>query len=237
MAAASTRRPGYRRRRPIPAIIVLAILVVMSGFLWTRVFETSQDIEAATRCNLPGPPPAEPAANQTDGAEPEPAPVPLGEMLPRTALDQTSPIPPQDVPVRVYNSNGESRQATLVSEELATLGFGSGGEPGNDPTYTNYDLTCHGQIRYGAAGTGGARTLSLLVPCAQLVRDEREDATVDLALGSRFDDIKASSEAKQVLQELKNWVPQRDQQDGPKDEVSKPPIKQDLLTAARDVHC
>ncbi len=236
MAAARTRRPGYRRRRPIPAIIVLAILIVLSGFLWTRVFETSDDIEAATRCNQPASQPVADQASQ-NGGEPQSEQLPLGTMQPRTALDDTSPIPPQDVPVRVFNANGERMQAALVGQELGNLGFASGGEAGNDPIYTEYDLNCHGQIRYGGAGVSAARTLSLMVPCAQLVRDDREDATVDLALGTRFDDIRASSEAMQVLQELKNWVPQRDQQDGAQNEVSKPPIKTELLTDARDVHC
>ncbi len=82
-----------------------------------------------------------------------------------------------------------------------------------------------------------ARTLSLIAPCAQLVRDEREDAGLDLALGSRFDDIKTTQEAKQILQQLQNWVPQRDQQDGAQQEVTPPQISEDLLTKARDVHC
>ena len=82
-----------------------------------------------------------------------------------------------------------------------------------------------------------ARTLSLIAPCAQLVRDEREDASVDFALGSRFDDIKATPEAKQILQQLENWVPQRDQQGSANQEVTPPQISKDLLAKARDVHC
>lgn len=232
MFAASSRRPGYRSRRPVPALIFLAVLVVLSGFFWTRVFETSQDMEAATRCNMPSLPtaPAQPV-----GA-PTPPAVPLGAMLPRTGLDNASPLPPQDVQVQVFNANGERRQATLVSEQLTTLGFSIKGEGANDPIYANYDLNCHGQIRFGGAGAGAARTLSLIAPCAQLVRDERQDATVDLALGSRFDEIKTSSEAKQLLQQLKNWVPKRDQ-GGAQQEVVTPPVSADAISEARDVHC
>lgn len=209
---------------------MLAVLVVLSGFVWTRVFESSEDIEAATTCNLPG--------AQTAPPEPgKPVQAAAGTMLPRDALNQTSPIPPQDIKVRVLNSNGESRQASLISDELSSLGFAKGGEADNDPVYTNYDLKCHGQIRFGGAGVSGARTLSLLAPCAQLVRDEREDASIDLALGADFDDIKSTSEAKQILQKLKNWVPQRDQQDGAHQEVNPPSVSDELLAAARDVHC
>ncbi|MER7082021.1 LytR cell envelope-related transcriptional attenuator [Saccharopolyspora kobensis] len=231
VGARGGRRAGYRRRRPLPALLVLACLVVAAGFLWTRVFDSVQDIEAATTCNPPTPPTAAPAA----GEEPTEQ-VPLGEMLARDALDSTGPIPPQDVQVRVLNGNGESRQATLVSDELSSLGFAEGGAD-NDPVYVNYDLKCHGQIRFGGAGVSAARTLSLIAPCAQLVRDDRSDATVDFALGSKFDDIKTTSAAKQVLQELENWVPQRDQQGGANQEVTPPKIDEELLTKARDVHC
>ncbi|GAA4863665.1 envelope integrity protein Cei [Saccharopolyspora rosea] len=215
----------------MPALVVLAVLVVLSGVLWTRVFGSVEDIDTATSCNAPGAPTAAPAGQA------KPAGAPLGNMLPRNALDRANPVPPQDVHVRVVNGNGESRQASLVADELNSLGFAQGGKPGNDPVYVNYDLHCHGQIRFGGAGVSAARTLSLIAPCAQLVRDEREDASVDFALGSRFDDIKATPEAKQILQQLENWVPQRDQQGSANQEVTPPQISKDLLAKARDVHC
>ncbi|MEB3368512.1 envelope integrity protein Cei [Saccharopolyspora mangrovi] len=224
------RRVGYRRRRPLPALVVLVALVVLSGLLWTRVFGSVEDIDAATTCNPPGAPTAPPEVSG------QPAQVPLGTMLERDALNSTTPVPPQDVHVRVLNGNGESRQATMVGDELASLGFSKGGAD-NDSVYVNYDLQCHGQIRFGAAGMSAARTLSLIAPCAQLVRDEREDAAVDFALGADFDDIKTTQEAKQVLQQLQNWVPQRDHQEGAQQEVTPPQISEDLLTKARDVHC
>ncbi|SFS67114.1 envelope integrity protein Cei [Saccharopolyspora flava] len=230
VGARSGRRVGYRRRRPLPALVVLVALVVLSGLLWTRVFGSVEDIDAATTCNPPGAPTAPPEVSG------QPAQVPLGTMLQRDALDSTTPVPPQDVHVRVLNGNGESRQATMVGDELGSLGFTPAGAD-NDSVYVNYDLKCHGQIRFGAAGQSAARTLSLIAPCAQLVRDEREDAGVDYALGSDFDDIKSTQEAKQILQQLQNWVPQRDQQESAQQEVTPPKISEDLLSKARDVHC
>ncbi|GAB3280858.1 envelope integrity protein Cei [Parasphingorhabdus pacifica] len=239
MAAATTRwgqrGPRYRRRRPLPALFVLCALVLASGFMWTQVFDSLEDIETATRCNHPSPPSTAPTA-----AGEEPAgekPVALGSMLPRDALNETSPIPPQDIPVRVLNGNGESNEASLVSEQLTDLGFVEGAEAADDPVYTNYDLNCHGQIRFGKDGAEAARTLSLVVPCAQLVRDERNDPGVDLVLGAEFDDIRTTSEAKQVLQELKNWVPQRDREGSAAQEATPPRIGDDLMQKARDVHC
>lgn len=233
MAAAGAnrgRRAGYRRRRPVPALAVLVGLVVLSGLLWTNVFDSVPSLEAATTCNRPSPATAPPEKS----GKPEQAS--LGTMEKRDALNSVTPIPPEDVHVRVLNGNGESRQATLVGDELKSLGFTPAGAD-NDPVYVNYDLKCHGQIRYGGAGVSAARTLSLIAPCAQLVRDERSGAGVDFALGSEFDDIKTTQEAKEVLQQLESWVPQRDAEDGGNGEVTPPKISDDLLKKARDVHC
>ena len=203
---------------------------MLSGLLWTNVFDSVPSLEAATTCNQPS------RATQPPEASGMPPQIPLGQMEKRDALDSVTPIPPQDVHVRVLNGNGESRQATLVSDELQSLGFTPTGAD-DDAVYVNYDLKCHGQIRYGGAGVSAARTLSLIAPCAQLVRDERPDAGVDFALGSDFDDIKTTQEAKQVLQQLASWVPQRDAQNGANEGVTPPKIDKKLLETARDVHC
>lgn len=218
----------YGRRRPLPALLVLALLLVLSVFMWTRVFETTENTEAATECNLPNQPEAAPGPQQA----PTPEPTPFGTMLPRDALDHVAPAPPQAIRVTVLNANGQSRQATLVEDELAAYGFPRGGDPANDPVYPQFDLKCHGQIRFGEQGAGAARTLSLAVPCAQLVRDNRPDASVDLALGSQFGDVKMSKQAQQVLQQLSAWAAHNGQSAGP-----PPVIDSNLLSEARDVHC
>lgn len=234
MSAGTTQRarrgPRYRRRRPLPALLALGLLVVLSGFMWTRVFETADDIEVATSCPPPSPAKMPPKHDQ-------PEQVPPGNALPRNGLDQTAPIAPQNVQVRVLNGNGQSRQASMISDELSNLGFVKGGDPANDPVYVNQDLVCHGQIRYGDAGVGAARTLSLIAPCAQLVHDERQDETVDLALGKRFEDVKTTSEAKKILQELKNSVPAKDQHGKVQGGVHPPLIDPSRMTDARDVSC
>jgi hypothetical protein len=44
------------------------------------------------------------------------------------------------------------------------------------------------------------------VPCAQLVRDNRQDASVDIALGSYSNDLGPTPIAKQVLTQLAAWA-------------------------------
>ncbi|MHA6803146.1 envelope integrity protein Cei [Salinifilum ghardaiensis] len=236
------RGPRYRRRRPLPGLVLLAVLAVLAGFVWTRVFESVENVEQATQCNPPGPSGTSPSAQQAGGGvrtgelahdaeagEAQQAPG-LGTMMPREALDRTAPLPPGQAQIRVLNGNGESQQASLVTDQLTTLGFDTWGQPDDDPVYPEYDLTCHGQIRYGADGERAARTLSLIVPCAQLVRTERPDGRIDLALGSEFDEVQTTQQGKQVLQELQNWVPSEHGGDPPR-------IDPELLEKARDVHC
>lgn len=237
MSAASARQgQRYRRRRPLPALILLAVLIVLSGFVWTRVFESTETVEMATRCNVPTSKQQGAAGSTPQPPEP-PAKTVVGTMMPRDALNDVVPVPPQDVRVRVLNANGQVNQATLISKELSNLGFGHGGEPANDPIYRNQDLNCHAQIRYGAAGSSAARTLSLIAPCAQLVRDERTDPTVDLALGKEFSGIKTTQQAHQLLQKLKTWGKQHDPVVGDQKQVRPPKLDEDLLSKARDVHC
>ncbi|MHA6799087.1 envelope integrity protein Cei [Bounagaea algeriensis] len=236
------RGPRYRRRRPLPGLVLLAVLAVLAGFLWTRVFESVENIDQATQCNAPnlsGEPPSDQQAEgrAQSGAVAHAAEagtkqqVPgLGTMMPREALDRTTPLPPGEGQLRVLNGNGESQQASLVTDQLTTLGFDTWGQPGDDPVYPEYNLTCHGQIRYGEGGERAARTLSLVVPCAQLVRTERSDGRVEFALGSEFDDVQTTQQGKQVLQELQNWVPSEHGGDPPR-------IDPELLEKARDVHC
>jgi hypothetical protein len=204
--------------------------------MWTRVFETTTNTEAETECNLPG----QPKITSTVGGQAETQSTPFGTMLPRDALDHVTPVAPQDVSVQVLNGNGQSRQATLISEELTGYGFSQGALPSNDPAYPQFDLKCNGEIRFGPAGVGAARTLSLAVPCAQLVRDNSPGSGVKLSLGSEFNDIAMTSQARQVLQQLRNWASQQAQEtdaQSPPAPTPPPQINSDLLAAARDVHC
>ena len=84
-----------------------------------------------------------------------------------------------------------------------------------------------------------ARTLSLVVPCAELVQDNRKDASVDLVTGTLFNDISPRPEARQVLTQLADWS--KAHQGGGSAEQSggakAPAIDQTLLSSARDVQC
>ncbi|GAA0647239.1 envelope integrity protein Cei [Kutzneria viridogrisea] len=223
----------YRKRRPWPALVVFVILGVVAVYVWAKVIHTADDVNAAVHCNAPGP-----APTSTSGTPAAPAPAP-GTALDRDALDKTTPAAATQIQLRVLNASSQKGQAGIAAAHLSQLGFGKAAEPNNDPVYPAGDLSCRGQIRFGPNGASAARTLSLVEPCAELVRDDRQDATVDLALGKRFDQIKPSSDAKQVLDQLASWAQHQPSQQGGQlaQQGAQPPISADLLTAARSTHC
>ncbi|MCP3804499.1 envelope integrity protein Cei [Allokutzneria sp. A3M-2-11 16] len=218
---------GYRKRKPVPALILLAILGVLAVSVWTKVFSTSADVEAAVRCPDPGA--ARPGASA--------APAKLGQALPLDALDRTDPIAPNDMKVTVLNGSGRRGLAGQVAEKLAELGFNKAGEPSDDPVYVNQDLDCRGQIRFGPNGASAARTMSFLLPCAQFIRDDRQDGGIDVALGRKFTGVDPSSEAKQIFEQLKTWSEQQPESGGQQAAPAPPSLDSALVKAARTAYC
>ncbi|HEY2223055.1 envelope integrity protein Cei [Actinomycetospora sp.] len=181
MAASLSRAVGYRRRHLLPMGLLVLVLAIASLLTWIVVFVNST-ATSVTSCNAPA----------TGG----------GTVQSRSALDSTQAAAPTNSSVRVLNGAGQRGSAQLAAVELGELGMPEAGEPDNDPLYPAQDLSCVGQIRYGPDGAGAARTLSLVVPCAELVEDSRQGASVDLALGSDFRDITPSQGAQDALKAL-----------------------------------
>lgn len=225
-------KPLYRKRRPWPALVLFGVLVVVAGFVWVKVINSTGDVDAAVRCNKPSAAPA--------GATPPATPAPkLGTVLAHDALDKTSPAPAAQVQVQVYNASDTRNQASIVNAAVLAAGFGTAGSPANDPIYAAGDMNCRAQIRFGPNGASGARTLSIVEPCAELVRDDRQDSTVDLAVGKKYDEFKVNSNAKQVLQQLASWAQKQPPAQGGQlaQPTGQPPVSADLINAARDVTC
>lgn len=236
MGPASGSLSPYKRRRPVPALVLFAVLVVSSVFVWVKVLGNAGDVDAAIRCNAPG--------HVTTSASPEgettstAPPPPLGTVLEHDALDRTNPVPVGEVNFKVINASTQRNHAKTVATQLTELGLKQAADPGNDPIYPAGDMGCRGQIRFGAPGSSAARTLSLLEPCLELVRDDRQDATVDIAVGKKFDEVKPNSDARKVLEQLKEWAEQQPEQQGGQASAATPPtLSPDNLTGARDVTC
>lgn len=258
----SARQPfRRRRRRPLPAITLIVLLGIVATIVWIRTFE-SADRKPDSSCAPPGPvSTTEPGTAQPGTAQPGPAqpgapqpgapggapaagqppaatqPPPPGALLAPDSLDSVEPLPPDAVRIRVLNANGQRGQASLIAAQLSSdLGFSSAGEPTNDPVYPAWDLSCIAQIRFGTTGDAAARTLSLVVPCAELIRDTRADDTVDLALGHQFEALRPNSAAKQVLRKLTEIAEQPSDPTGGQ-QAATATVDPALVAAARRVTC
>lgn len=206
---------AYQRRSRRPAAVLVAVLAVLVAVTWTVVLSGGPEGTAGSAC----PPPAAPGPGQPE----------IGTAQPTGALDDTAPAPPSAVRIRVLNAGGQRGQANLVASQLGELGFTEAADPTNDPLYPQGNMTCRGNIRYGPAGASAARTMSLVLPCVPLLRDDRGDDTVDVAVGTLFGDVRASKAAKDALDQLS-------EPGGPAD-GGQPSVDPDLLAKAREVPC
>lgn len=216
----------YRRRKPIPAIVIVVLLVAAAIFVWTKVIAKAADVNAAVAC-------AQPAAP----APGKPKPV-MGTALPYDALDKIAPEPAADVKVQVLNASTQRGAATQASNQLIQDGL-QVAAPADDPLYPKGNMKCRGQIRFGANGESAARTVSLLVPCTQLVKDNRQDASVDLAIGSDFSGVSPDPQARQAIQQLAAWAAKHPQPQGGQQAQNSvlPQLNPNLLAGAHSTQC
>jgi hypothetical protein len=218
------RVPPYRRRRRTPWVVVVALLAVAAIATWTVVLVGTGGPSAATACPAP-----------TTGALP-------GSVVAPSALDAATPVPPASVRTRVLNAGGQRGQANLVAAQLSDLGFAEAAPPDNDPLHPNGDLECVGQLRFGAAGEGAARTLTLVMPCTELVRDDRGDDTVDVAVGTGFRDVNPPRAVRKALDQIgsgggTDGSANADPADPTASASAAPGVDPTVLETARDAAC
>jgi hypothetical protein len=201
------RAPRYRKRRPVPALVMLVLLGLGATIVWLQVIDNKKNAAAGVHCDPPVPATAE------SGQPAPPAPV-LGQHVDQTGLDQTTAASPDQALIRVLNASSQRGEAGLITESLKQLGFGQIGKPDDDPIYKQGSMTCRAQIRFGPQGAPAARTMSLIEPCAELIKDGRQDATVDFVIGKKFDDLAIRSETQQMLRQVIDWAAQHPAQTG-----------------------
>ena len=178
----------FRRRNPKPAIVVVALLVVATGVVWTVALTRPAKVHEAVVCNPP-PQPAESAPQ-------------LGEQVSRSAMADVTPAKLTDTKVRVLNASGRGGQAGDVAGAMKDLGFAQP-TAANDSIYAGTKLNCQGQIRFGTAGQATAAAVWLVAPCTELFNDNRADDSVDLALGTEFSALAHNDNIDAVLASLR----------------------------------
>jgi hypothetical protein len=179
----------FRRRNYVPAIVLLVALAVVTLMVWVMALNQPIDVREALVCNAP-PPAADPATPK------------LGKQVARSDMTDVTPAPLAETKIRVLNASGQGGQAGEIASELRDLGFAQP-DAANDPIYADTRLQCQGQIRFGPSGRSAAAAVWLVAPCTELFEDERPDATVDLALGTEFNELSSSDDIKAVLASLR----------------------------------
>lgn len=211
----------FERRRRAPWFVLVAVIAVLGAFVWMKALTTDETNAAPMQCNKP--------RTQATGATTDAASPTLGTPVPSTALVDVEPAALSVTRVRVFNANNETGQAAHVASQLSEYGFASAPDVqvGNDPIYVDGNMQCTGQIRFGTNGQAAAASLQLVIPCAELVEDDRQDDIVDLALGTNFNKVAPNMDAEEVLRALKDPPP------------GTAPAPQDvkLLAAARKAKC
>ncbi len=115
---------------------------------------------------------------------------------------------PQDTEVNVYNGTNRNGLAAAVTKELAARDFSmleTGTEAQSKP------LPYAAMIRYGPTGRVEAHTVALqFIGPVKLVRDKRDDQTVDVLLGEKYTQMLSRKKAAAAIQpkdEPTNCVP------------------------------
>jgi hypothetical protein len=117
-------------------------------------------------------------------------------------MTEVTPAKLADTKVHVLNASGRGGQAGDIAGALQDLGFAKP-TAANDPVYANTRMTCQGQIRFGTAGQATAAAVWLVAPCTELIRDNRADDSVDLALGTDFTSLAHNDNIDSVLATLR----------------------------------
>ncbi len=191
----------FARRRHVPAIVLMVVLLVAAIAVWIVVFSKNTDEATGTACPQPPTPTTPPSG--------KPSPAWTGSLAARGDVAAATPAVLSTVSVRVFNGNGQRGQAEGTLTDLTTLGFRSAPEPsyGDDPYYYDYSLACVGQIRFGDGGVAQAASVWLALPCAELIRDDRRGAVVDVVLGKAFTAIQPTADAAALLGALRQAAP------------------------------
>lgn len=179
----------FRRRNYVPGLALLAVLAVVTLGVWVVAFNRPADVQEVGACN---PPPA----------APDLAASPLGERVAASDMAEVMPAKLADTKIRVLNASGQGGQAAEVAGALRDMGFAQP-TAANDGVYAEQRLQCQGQIRFGPSGRAAAAAVWLVAPCTELYQDQRPDDTVDLAVGTEYDQLSHNDDIDAMLASLR----------------------------------
>jgi hypothetical protein len=160
------------RRRALPAVMFIGVLVVLTAIVWVRVLDRSAnaDTSSPSTCITPSPP----------------APT----VLPKPAV----------VAVIVLNSTERERLAAHTATAIHAQGFRVAQTGNDEPSYGGHGvLPGIAEIRYGPAATASATLLHYYLPGARMVPTDSSAGTVILALGEKYQRLLTAQQVQQTL--------------------------------------
>lgn len=166
------------RRRPLPALIFILALTLLTALVWFRVLHRGGgDARGATSTSTTPCP--------TSSAAP-----------PATSGHRHTLPPPKSVRVLVLNATNRSGLAGRTTKALRKDGFRTATPADDQSRYGGHGV---GQIRFGSGAKQAAKLVGYFIPGAKLVPMRTGSATVTIALGAKF---KAPASRKRVLARL-----------------------------------
>lgn len=160
-------------RRPIPAIVFILLLSLVSGLVWWRVLHR----DPAQGTTAGG---ATTSSSATAGATTPPRCVTV------TGAPRVWPAP-KTVTVQVLNATNRSGLAGSVTKAMKKRGFKTG-KPSDDTTSTATE------VRYGPGSLNAARLVQLYVPGSKLVSSTIKSSVVVVSLGSSYKALSTSAQ-------------------------------------------
>ena len=161
---------GTSVRRPIPAVVFILLLSLLSAIVWYRVLNRSP--ASTPKASAPA----------THACVKKPA---------TTTPTKAKPVAwPATAAVHISVLNGTQRNglAKSVATELKGRGFKIGAVT-NDPT----GPIAVTQVRYGTTMATAARLLSLYLPGSTLVPNKTKTVTVVVSLGSSYSHLSTNA--------------------------------------------
>lgn len=162
--------PSTVTRRPLPALISLIALLLLTGLVWWRVL------------------------HRDSGNSASPTPCPSSS----TSATVTLPAP-SDITVIVLNSTSRSGIAARARTLLAQDGFNVPALAKNDSAAKRNKIRSTAEIRFGPRGRSAATLLRYYFPGATMVAQKFTSSTVVVSLGARYTSVAASAVVNRAM--------------------------------------
>lgn len=161
-----------QHRRPLPAVVFIGVLTVLTVIVWVRVLDRGTGTGSASPSSCTTPAPVRP-----------------------TVLPYAT-----QVSVIVLNSTDRANLAGHTKLGLRKDHFKVVQAANDEPSYGGHgEIAGVGEIRFGPTATRAAIALHYFLPRATLVHTDSSSPTVILALGKAFKHLVPRPEALQLM--------------------------------------